>query len=260
MMRTLFAVFAIAVFAGPTLAADLEPGVWRGTLTVESPRAKESKIETKAALHLGPDIGNGGNQLYLEHIKKVLPIVAIDPATDGSFEVTASGEGMQVSLRGLRATRGGDLEASVIYEPDAGAPLIGKANLDRMKALSPPSLRANCGAAPDSLKSLCGVWSGISLRGQPKLLVIDTITRNKQKIAWEVKAKQSWGGESDLASAGMSFPYTEYVTDEQLPLAILPLRTTGKLSYKFEMDDADHMTGGHITDPADRTTYTRVSK
>jgi len=256
MRHVLFAAFALLVFADPALAADLEPGVWRGSLTVESPRAKDSKIETKAALHIGPN----GNQLYLENINKALPVVAIDPNTDGSFEVTASGEALQISLRALRVTRGGDLEAGVIYAPDIGAPLTGKASLDRMKPLSPPSLRANCATAPDSLKSLCGVWSGISLRGQPKLLVIDTITRNKQKIAWELKAKQSWGGESDLASAGMSFPYTEYVTDEQVPLAILPLRTTGKLSYKFDMDDADHMTGGHITDLADRTTYTRIKR
>ncbi len=254
MLLRLFAA-ALILFAGPAFAAELEPGVWRGALTVESARAKDSKIETRAALHIGPN----GNQLYLENINKALPVVAIDPAPDGSFEVTASGEQLQVSLRGLRVTRGG-VEASVIYAPDIGAPLTGKASLDRVKLMSPPSLRADCGAAPDSLKALCGVWSGISLRGQPKLLVIDTITRNKQKIAWELKAKQSWGGESDLASAGMSFPYTEYVTDEQLPLAILPMRTTGKLSYKFEMDDADHMTGGHITDLADRTTYTRVKK
>ena len=104
------------------------------------------------------------------------------------------------------------------------------------------------------------MWSGISLRGQPKLLIIDTITRNKQKIAWEVKAKQSWGGDSDLSSAGMSFPYTEYVTDEQLPLSTLPLRTTGKLSYRFEIDGPDRMTGGHIADAGDRTSYTRVKK
>ena len=251
---------ALVLFAGPAAAAELEPGVWRGDFTVENGRAKDAKIETKAALHIGPNDGSGGgNQLYLDHINKVLGVVAIDPMTDGSYEVTASGDGLQISLRGLRVTRT-RVEASVIYAPDVGAPLTGKASLDRMKPLSPPSLRANCGTAPDSLKSLCGVWSGISLRGQPKLLVIDTITRNKQKIAWELKAKQSWGGESDLASAGMSFPYTEYVTDEQLPLAILPLRTTGKLSYRFDLDDADHMTGGHIADPADRTIYTRVKK
>lgn len=256
MRCALFAAFALLVFAAPARAAELEAGVWRGTLTAESARARDTKIETKAALHIAPN----GNQLYLEHINKALPVVAIDAAADGSFEVTASGESLQVSLRGLRVTRGGDVEAGVIYAPDVGAPLSGKASLDRMKPLSPPALRANCNTAPDSLKALCGVWSGISLRGQPKLLVIDTITRNKQKIAWELKAKQNWGGESDLASAGMSFPYTEYVTDEQLPLSVLPLRTTGKLSYKFEMDDADHMTGGHITDPADRTTYTRIKK
>jgi hypothetical protein len=255
MFQRLFAAFALVVFASPAFAAELEPGVWRGTLTAENPRARDSKIETKAALHLGPD----GNQLYLENINKALPVVAIDPAKDGSFEVTASGEALQVSLRGLRIARG-DLQGGVIYAPDIGAPLTGQVSLDRMKPLSPPSLRANCGAAPETLKNLCGVWSGISLRGQPKLLVIETITRNKQKIAWELKAKQSWGGDSDLASAGMSFPYTEYVTDEQVPLAILPLRTTGKLSYRFEIDDADHMTGGHIADPADRTTYTRVKK
>ncbi|MCD6074493.1 MAG: hypothetical protein K0Q70_1376 [Rhodospirillales bacterium] len=255
MFRAFFAAFAVIIFAGPAATAELEPGVWRGTLTAENSRARDSKIETKAALHLGPD----GNQLYLENINKALPVVAIDAAKDGSFEVTASGEALQVSLRGLRLSRG-DLEGGVIYAPDVGAPLTGQVSLDRMKPLSPPSLRANCGAAPETLKNLCGVWSGISLRGQPKLLVIETITRNKQKIAWELKAKQSWGGDSDLASAGMSFPYTEYVTDEQVPLAILPLRTTGKLSYRFEIDDADHMTGGHIADPADRTTYTRVKK
>ena len=259
MPRALLVALALIVFAGPALTAELGPGVWRGDFTVENARARDSKIETKAALHIGPNDGSGGNQLYLDHINKALAVVAIDAAKDGSFEVTASGEALQVSLRGLRVTRGG-IEASVIYAPDVGAPLTGKASLDRMKPLSPPSLRVNCGTAPDSLKSLCGVWSGISLRGQPKLLVIDTITRNKQKIAWELKAKQSWGGESDLASAGMSFPYTEYVTDEQVPLAVLPLRTTGKLSYRFEIDDADHMTGGHIADPADRTTYTRVKR
>jgi hypothetical protein len=256
MLRIPFASLALIVFAGSAVSAELEPGVWRGSLTAENPRAKESRIDTKAALHIGPD----GNQLYLEHVNKALSVVAIDETADGSFEVTASGEAIQVSLRGLRITRGGDLEAGVIYAPDIGAPMTGRAALDRMKPLSPPSLRANCGTAPDSLKSLCGVWSGFSLRGQPKLLVIDTITRNKRKIAWELKAKQSWGGYSDLASAGMSFPYTEYVTDEQVPLAVLPLRTTGKLSYRFEIDDADHMTGGHIADPADRTTYTRVKK
>ena len=258
MIRGLFALLVLCL-AGPATAplwaAELEPGVWRGDLVAENGRAKDSRIETKAALHIGPD----GDQLYLEHINKMLPVVAIEKTADGSFEATASGEGLQVSLRGLRLARG-DLEGGVIYAPDVGAPLTGHASLERMKPLSPPSFRANCGAAPDSLKSLCGVWSGISLRGQPKLLIIETVTRNKQKIAWEVKAKQSWGGGGDLASAGMSFPYTEYVTDEQLPLAVLPLRTTGRLSYRFEVDDANHMTGGHIGDPADRTIYTRIKK
>ena len=254
MLRILFAA-AVLLFAAPLHAAELEPGVWRGDLAAENARSRDAKIDTKAALHLGPD----GNQLYLENINKALAIVAIDSAADGSFAMTASGDALQVTLRGLRITRNG-IEAGVIYAPDAGAPLTGKMNLDRMKPLSPPSIRANCGTAPDSLKSLCGVWSGISLRGQPKLLIIETVTRNRQKIAWEVKAKQSWGGDSDLSSAGMSFPYTEYVTDEQLPLAILPLRTTGRLSYRFDVDDADHMTGGHISDPADRTAYTRIRK
>jgi hypothetical protein len=255
MRRILFAAFAILVSTVPAFAAQLEPGAWRGDLTVENSRGRESRIETKAAQHIGPD----GNQLYLENVSKALAVVAVQPGADGTFEVTASGDGLQVSLRGLRVTRGG-LDANVIYAPDGGAPLTGKASLDRMKPMSPPSFRGNCADAPADLKALCGVWSGISLRGQPKLLIIDTITRNKQRIAWEVKAKQSWGGDSDLSSAGMTFPYTEFVTDEQLPLSTLPLRTTGKLSYRFEVYGADQLSGGHITDAGDRTFYTRVKK
>ena len=260
MIRILLASLAFFVWAAPVRSADLEPGVWRGSFVVESARNKDSKIEAKAALHLGPSDGSGdGDQLYLDHINKALAVVSVQPTGDGTFEITASGEGIEVTLRGLRVTRGG-LEASAIYAPDIGAPLTGRASLDRVKPLSPPSFRANCGTAPETLKSICGVWSGISLRGQPKLLVIETIVRNRQKIAWEVKAKQSWGGNNDLSSAGMSFPYTEYVTDEQLPLVLLPLRTTGKLSYRFEVYGAEQLNGGHIADPADRTIYTRVKK
>ena len=186
MRRPLFTFFALLVSAGPAVAAQLEPGVWRGDVTVENSRGRESRIETKAALHISPD----GNQLYLENVNKALAVVAVQPAADATFEVTASGEGMQVSLRGLRVTRG-DIEANVIYAPDVGAPLSGKASLDRVKPMSAPSFRGSCKDAPADLQALCGVWSGISLRGQPKLLVIDTITRNKQKVAWEVKAKQS---------------------------------------------------------------------
>jgi hypothetical protein len=128
-----------------------------------------------------------------------------------------------------------------------------------MEPLSAPKVKPDCGTAPPSLAALCGVWSGISLRGQPKLLIIDAITRNKQKIAWEMKARQSWGGDSDLASAGMSFPYTEYVTDDQVPLTILPMHTTGKLSYRFDVS-GDELIGGSLTDPGDRTTYRLVRK
>src|SRR5262245_23381878 len=142
-MRCLrFAIWLFAAvlifFAGSASAADLEPGVWRGDFTVESPRSKESKIDTKAALHNGPT----GSQLYLEHVNKALAIVAIQPMQDGTFEVTASGDGLQVTLRSLRVTRNG-LEAAIIYAPDVGAPLTGKASLDRVKPLSPPSLRAD---------------------------------------------------------------------------------------------------------------------
>ena len=112
---------------------------------------------------------------------------------------------------------------------------------------------------PASLAALCGAWSGISLRGQPKLLVVEAVTHNKKKAAWELKVKQVWGGESDLASAGMSFPYTTYVADEELPLVSLGLRTTGKLAYRFEVS-ATTLIGGSISDAADRAVYTKATR
>ena len=248
-------VFGLALpFASLTgHAAEMEQGVWRGTIEAENPRAAEPKIETKAALHIAPT----GNQLYLDTLAKALAVIKIAANRDGSFTITAGGP-PTVELRNVRLSRS-DIEALVVYENEAGATLSGRAALDRMSPMSPPSVRPDCGSAPANLAAFCGVWSGISLRGQPKLLIIDKITRNKQKIAWELKARQMWGGDSDLSSAGMSFPYTEYVTDEQLPLTTLPMRTTGKLAYRFELD-GDTLTGGHITDAGDRTIYTRVKR
>jgi hypothetical protein len=238
----------------PALAADLQAGVWRGTFRAENnATAKDYKIDTKIALHLGPE----GNQIFLENLNRAIPITQTSRNGDGTWHIVAAGD-PHVELRRLRFDRT-DATGNVYYDLGVGAPLSGQASLDRMEPMSPPSVRPDCGAAPPNLAAFCGAWSGISLRGQPKLLIIDKITRNKQKIAWEIKARQMWGGDSDLASAGMSFPYKEYVTDEQLPLTTLPLRTTGKLAYRFDIS-GDTITGGHITEPGDRTIYARVKR
>lgn len=239
--------------AAPAAAAEFEEGVWRGTITAENPRAKESRIETWAAQHVSP----AGNQLFVEKLAKAVPVIELSNRSNGTFDITTGGT-PAIELHAIRLSRDG-FEATAVYENEISAPLSGRASFSKVRPLSPPSVRAKCDAAPATLSGLCGAWSGISLRGQPKLLVIDAITRNPQKIAWELKARQSWGGESDLASAGMSFPYTEYITADALPAGTLSLRTTGKLSYRFEFD-GETLAGGHISDPADHTIYTRVKR
>ena len=239
--------------AAPAAAAEFEEGVWRGAINVENPRAKEARIETSAALH----ISAAGNQLFVEKLGKAVPVVELSANRNGTFDLTTGGTPV-IELRGIRLSRDG-FEATAVYENEISAPLSGRASFSKVRPLSPPPVRAKCDAAPATLSGLCGVWSGISLRGQPKLLVIDAIVRNPQKVAWELKARQSWGGDSDLASAGMSFPYTEYITGDTLPGATLSLRTTGRLSYRFEFD-GEMLAGGHIAEPADHTIYTRAKR
>lgn len=248
----ILALWALAL-TPPSHAAEFGEGVWRGTIDVENPRAKEARIETWAALHIGPT----GNQLFVEKIGKAVPVTQLSDNRNGSFDLTTGGTPV-IELHGIRLNRDG-FEATAVYENEISAPLSGRASFDRVRPLSPPSIRAKCDAAPAALSPLCGVWSGISLRGQPKLLVIDSIARNPQKVAWELKARQTWGGDSDLASAGMSFPYTEYITGDTLPGATLSLRTTGRLSYRFEFD-GETLAGGHITKPADHTIYIRAKR
>ena len=247
------ALFVLGLFclAASARAADFENGVWRGTIIAENPHAKVTRVETTAALHVTP----AGRQLFVEHIEKAVPVVELSDTGKGTFDLVTGGE-PAIELRGIRLKRDG-FDAAAVYENELRAPLSGRASFTRMRPLSPPSVRTDCASAPSSLSSLCGIWSGISLRGQPKLLIIDKITRNRQKIAWELKARQSWGGGDDLASAGMSFPYTEYIAEDYLPDASLPLRTTGKLAYRFGFDGTT-LTGGHIGDPGDETIYVRV--
>lgn len=229
-------------------------GIWRGTIAVDNPRAAEPRIDTKAALHLRSD---GPSELYVERLGHALAVAEIFRNPSGTVDVY-TGSVPVIELRNIKVAKD-RFDAGAVYESDAGTVWQGKASFARVKPLSAPSGKPKCANAPASLAALCGAWSGISLRGQPKLLVVEAVTRNKGKAAWELKVKQVWGGESDLASAGMSFPYTTYVTDEELPLVSLGLRTTGKLAYRFEVG-ATTLVGGSITDAADRTVYTRATR
>ena len=256
------ALYAIAVFGFVTAAGlplqAAEPsaiGIWRGTLTLDNARDKEPHIETKAALHLR---GAGeASELFVDRLGRALPVGEVFRNPNGTTDIYA-GAAPSIELRGIRFAKD-RFDSAAIHENEARALWSGKASFARVKLLSAPSGKPKCDGAPASLGALCGAWSGISLRGQPKLLIVDSVTRNKQKIAWELKAKQVWGGESDLASAGMSFPYTIYITDEELPLAALFLRTTGRIAYRFDIG-GDTLTGGSISDAADKTVYVRAGR
>ena len=115
MVRTLtvFAAFAVLAMTAPAPAAeDGLGGVWRGTLTLDNPRAKEPRIETKAALHLRDPMPR---ELYVERLGRALPVAEFMRNANGTLDVYAgAGE-----LRNIRLARD-KFDGSAMLETDDG--------------------------------------------------------------------------------------------------------------------------------------------